>query len=128
MRMKIIKAYLGKKLIIIDRDDENIQAQLEKLELDKKIFSELKLSKLSQTQVDALKKKLEEQEKELDIFRKKTPEILWTERLIKLKNIFIEERIYPISLEDAIQIDDSSNMIIDGEVSYKKALVNCIWD
>lgn len=128
MRMKIIKAYLGKKLIVVDRDDENIQAQLEKLELDKKIFSELKLSKLSQTQVDALKKKLEEQEKELDIFRKKTPEILWTERLIKLKTIFIEEKIYPISLEDAIQIDDSSNMIIDGEVSYKKALVNCIWD
>lgn len=128
MRMKIIKAYLGKKLIIIDRDDENIKTQLEKLDLDKKIFSELKLSKLSQTQVDALKKKLEEQEKELEIFKSKTPEVLWTERLIKFKNAFIEERIYPISLEDSVQIDDSSNMMIDGEISFKKALVNCIWE
>lgn len=128
MKMKIIKSYLEKKLIIIDRSDENIQEQLTKLELNKKIFGELKLSKLSQTQVDALKKKLDEQEKELEIFRSKTPEILWTERLTKLKTVFIEEKIYPISLEDAVLIDDSSNMIIDGELSYKKALVNCVYD
>lgn len=128
MKMKIIKCYLEKKLVIIDRSDDNITDQLTKLELDKKIFHELKLSKLSETQIKLLKQKLDEMEKELEIFRSKTPEILWTERLTKLKSEFIRQKIYAVSLEDAIVIDDSSNMIIDGEVSYKKALVNCIYD
>lgn len=128
MKMKIIKAYLDKKLIIIHQSDENIQEQLVKLQLDKKIFFELKLSKLSQTQVDMLKKKLGDQEAELEIFRNKTPEILWTERLNKIKEEFIERGIYTTPLEKAILIEDSANMIIDGELSYKKALVNCSYD
>lgn len=124
MELAIIEAYLAGKLIVHKKSDEEVDAQLEKLNLDKKTFEKINLRGLTKTRVDALKKKISDLEAELKAFRKRTEQDLWKERLVALKEGLNKKKIFSSTYEI---IDDAKNpakrVYIDGELSYKEALV-----
>jgi DNA gyrase/topoisomerase IV subunit A len=131
MEMAIIKAYLDGKLIIDKKTtDEQINKQLKDLKLSQKVFDDnnITLRKLSADRVKLLQGRIDKIEEELELIKSKTPEALWTERLVAFKNEFIRRKVYAVPYEDALVVEDSSNMIVDGEVSFKKAMIVCNYD
>lgn len=121
MEYKIMKAYIDKKLLIQDRTDEQVEANLKELELDKSVYDTLYIRQMNKTNMEKLKKKIEEFEVELKEIKKKTPQKLWTERLINLKKEYTKR--FPKELDDIMMVGDTQNMIVDGEYSYKRASI-----
>jgi DNA topoisomerase-2 len=125
MELKIILAYLDDKLVIGKKTtDEELDASLEKLGLDKKIFDKINLRGLSKTKVDILKKKIEEQQKEKKEFAAKKEEKLWSDRLTEFKKQFIKRQVYAKEYEVAVEMSQVKNILIDGELSIKSAHID----
>lgn len=124
MELKIVLAYLENRLLIKDRSDSEIDTDLTRLDLDKNIFEKINLRKLSKTRVDILKKKIADLEEELKKFSAKSVESLWSDRLKAFRKEFEKRKHYEVPYDDAITVEETSNMIVDGELSYKHAHVS----
>lgn len=124
MKLAIILAFLEKRLILQDRSDDQVNEQLEKLSLDRKIFDELGLRQLTKTKMDQLKKEIGNLEESLKIFTKKSPESLWSDRLNAFKAEFLRRKVYNLPYCHSIEVSDTVNAILDDELTYKKARVN----
>ena len=126
MELAIIIAYLDGKLKVHKRTDEEVNANLKKLSLDQHVFDRISLRNITQSRVDILMKKVEELKDDLKIFKAKTEETLWAERLHEFKKQFIRRKVFAKEYDDSVEIDSTQNFLIDGELSLKKAHIEFV--
>lgn len=121
MELKIVLAYNAEKFAVHKRTDAEIDADLKRLELSQEIFDKIGVRGLSKTRIEALKKKIASQEDELAVVASKSVKNLWGDKLMAFRKEYMKRN--PKKMKDLMTIEESSNMIIDGELSYKKAKI-----
>lgn len=90
LRIKFIDAYLTKKLIIDKRYEVEIKVDMDKLGIPFEIYTEAKISQLSNDKIIELQKKIEKLQKEIDYYTQIRDKQMWLNDIVEFENHLTE--------------------------------------